>query len=59
MTGKYFDNMQHARSSKLTHDRGVQERLWKVAEDLKGGLTVTSPGTLTLYDYHLPCAKFP
>ncbi len=36
VTGKYFDNMRPARSSKLTHDRGVQERLWKVAKDLTG-----------------------
>lgn len=33
---KYFDNRRPVRSSALTHDMSVQERLWKVAEELTG-----------------------
>ena len=36
VSGKYFDTMHAVRSSALTYDRGVQERLWKMAENLTG-----------------------
>jgi NAD(P)-dependent dehydrogenase (short-subunit alcohol dehydrogenase family) len=36
ISGKYFDTMRPVRSSALTYDRRVQERLWKMAEDLTG-----------------------
>ena len=36
VSGSYFDERKPARSSALTHDRKVQERLWKVAEELTG-----------------------
>jgi len=36
MSGQYFDNVQPVRSSALTYDRSVQERLWKMAEDRTG-----------------------
>jgi NAD(P)-dependent dehydrogenase (short-subunit alcohol dehydrogenase family) len=34
ISGQYFDNRKQARSSALTHDRSVQDRLWNLAEDL-------------------------
>jgi len=36
VNGKYFENQRPAHSSVLSHDRKVQERLWKIAEDLTG-----------------------
>ena len=36
VSGQYFDNVRPVRSSALTYDRPVQERLWKMAEDLTG-----------------------
>ena len=36
VSGQYFDNRQPVHSSALTYDRPVQERLWKMAEDLTG-----------------------
>ncbi len=36
ISGKYFDTMHPVRSSAMTYDRGVQERLWKMAEELTG-----------------------
>jgi len=36
ISGKYFDAMHPVRSSAMTYDRGVQERLWKMAEELTG-----------------------
>jgi len=36
VSGQYFDNGRPVRSSALTYDRPVQERLWKMAEDLTG-----------------------
>jgi NAD(P)-dependent dehydrogenase (short-subunit alcohol dehydrogenase family) len=36
VSGQYFDNQQPVRSSALTYDRPVQERLWEMAEDLTG-----------------------
>ena len=34
VSGQYFDNQQPVRSSALTYDRSVQERLWRKAEDI-------------------------
>ena len=34
VSGKYFEEGRPARSSPLTHDRKVQERLWRMAEEL-------------------------
>jgi len=36
VSGKYFENMRLAESTPLTHDKAVQERFWKIAEDLTG-----------------------
>lgn len=36
VSGKYFDSMRPVRSSAMTYDHKVQERLWKRAEDLTG-----------------------
>ena len=36
ISGRYFENMRPARSTPLTHDRIVQERLWEIAETLTG-----------------------
>jgi NAD(P)-dependent dehydrogenase (short-subunit alcohol dehydrogenase family) len=36
VSGRYFDNRRPVRSSALSYDRTVQERLWKMAEDLTG-----------------------
>lgn len=36
VSGKYFENKKPARSSVLSRDRNVQERLWKIAEGLTG-----------------------
>jgi NAD(P)-dependent dehydrogenase (short-subunit alcohol dehydrogenase family) len=36
ISGRYFENQRPVRSSALSYDRGVQERLWKMAEDLTG-----------------------
>jgi NAD(P)-dependent dehydrogenase (short-subunit alcohol dehydrogenase family) len=36
VSGRYFDERRPIRSSALSYDRGVQERLWKLAEDLTG-----------------------
>jgi NAD(P)-dependent dehydrogenase (short-subunit alcohol dehydrogenase family) len=38
VTGKYFDGMREARSSRVSHDRDTQERLWRYLEG------VTEPG---------------
>jgi NAD(P)-dependent dehydrogenase (short-subunit alcohol dehydrogenase family) len=35
-SGRYFDNLKQARSSALTYNREVQDRLWKIAENLTG-----------------------
>ena len=32
VSGHYFDSQKPARSSDLTHDRSVQDRLWEIAE---------------------------
>ena len=34
VSGLYFESQKPARSSDLTHDRSVQDRLWGIAEDL-------------------------
>jgi NAD(P)-dependent dehydrogenase (short-subunit alcohol dehydrogenase family) len=34
VSGHYFDTRKQVRSSDLTYDRSVQDRLWKIAEDL-------------------------
>jgi NAD(P)-dependent dehydrogenase (short-subunit alcohol dehydrogenase family) len=34
VSGQYFNNQRPVRSSVLTYDRSVQERLWKVAENI-------------------------
>jgi len=34
ISGRYFEDRRVVKSSKLTHDRSVQERLWRMAEDL-------------------------
>jgi NAD(P)-dependent dehydrogenase (short-subunit alcohol dehydrogenase family) len=34
LSGLYFDSQKPARSSYLTCDRSIQDRLWKIAEDL-------------------------
>jgi NAD(P)-dependent dehydrogenase (short-subunit alcohol dehydrogenase family) len=34
VSGRYFVDSKPAQSSKLTHDRSVQERLWTMAEEL-------------------------
>jgi NAD(P)-dependent dehydrogenase (short-subunit alcohol dehydrogenase family) len=36
VTGRYFEEKKETASSSLSHDRKVQERLWKIAEDLTG-----------------------
>jgi NAD(P)-dependent dehydrogenase (short-subunit alcohol dehydrogenase family) len=36
VSGRYYDELRPVRSSALSHDRRVQERLWKMAEDLTG-----------------------
>jgi NAD(P)-dependent dehydrogenase (short-subunit alcohol dehydrogenase family) len=36
VSGRYFDERRPVRSSALSYDRGVQERLWKLAEGLTG-----------------------
>jgi NAD(P)-dependent dehydrogenase (short-subunit alcohol dehydrogenase family) len=36
VSGKYFEEQRPVRSSVLSYDRGVQERLWNMAEDLTG-----------------------
>ncbi|MFZ0005784.1 MAG: SDR family NAD(P)-dependent oxidoreductase [Methanoregula sp.] len=36
LSGRYFDNRRAVRSSALSYDSGVQERLWKMAENLTG-----------------------
>lgn len=36
ISGKYFEDRKPVQSSALSHDRMVQERLWKMAEDLTG-----------------------
>ena len=36
VSGRYFDERRPVRSSALSYNRGVQERLWKMAEDLTG-----------------------
>jgi len=36
ITGRYFENRRPGRSSTLSHDRHVQERLWRIAEELTG-----------------------
>jgi hypothetical protein len=34
VSGQYFDEKKPVRSSELSYDRSIQERLWKVAEVL-------------------------
>jgi len=34
VSGHYFDSRKQVRSSDLTYNRSVQDRLWKIAEDL-------------------------
>jgi hypothetical protein len=36
VTGRYFDEKKETASSSLSYDRRIQERLWKMAEDLTG-----------------------
>nr|WP_320161915.1 SDR family oxidoreductase [uncultured Methanoregula sp.] len=36
VSGRYYDDKRPIRSSALTYNREVQERLWKMAEDLTG-----------------------
>jgi NAD(P)-dependent dehydrogenase (short-subunit alcohol dehydrogenase family) len=36
ISGKYFEEQRAVRSSALSYDHGVQERLWKMAEELTG-----------------------
>jgi NAD(P)-dependent dehydrogenase (short-subunit alcohol dehydrogenase family) len=36
ISGHYFNSQKQVRSSALTYDRLVQDRLWKLAEDLTG-----------------------
>ena len=36
VTGRYFEEKKETASSSLSHNRKVQERLWKMAEDLTG-----------------------
>jgi len=36
VSGRYFENQRPTPSSALSRDRNVQERLWKIAEDLTG-----------------------
>lgn len=36
VSGRYFDNRRPVRSSVLSYDRGVQERFWRMAEELAG-----------------------
>jgi NAD(P)-dependent dehydrogenase (short-subunit alcohol dehydrogenase family) len=42
VSGKYFEDKRPVRSSALSYDRGIQDRLWKVAKELTG---VTGSGT--------------
>jgi NAD(P)-dependent dehydrogenase (short-subunit alcohol dehydrogenase family) len=36
VSGRYYENKRPARSSALSHDPAVQDRLWRIAEDLTG-----------------------
>jgi hypothetical protein len=36
VSGKYFENHRPARSSNISYDRILQERLWKVSDKLTG-----------------------
>jgi NAD(P)-dependent dehydrogenase (short-subunit alcohol dehydrogenase family) len=36
VTGKYFDGMREARSSRISQDRGIQDRLWEITRSLAG-----------------------
>jgi NAD(P)-dependent dehydrogenase (short-subunit alcohol dehydrogenase family) len=36
ISGRYFENHRSVRSSALSYDRTVQERLWRMAEELTG-----------------------
>ena len=36
VSGRYFDERREVRSSALSYDRRIQERLWKMAEELTG-----------------------
>ena len=36
VSGKYFENQRPARSSNISYDRMLQERLWKVSDKLTG-----------------------
>jgi len=44
VTGRYFEEKKETASSGLSHDRRVQERLWKMAEDLTGLGSSSSSG---------------
>ena len=36
ISGRFFENQRPVRSSALSHDRNVQERLWRLGEELTG-----------------------
>ena len=36
VSGKYFENQRIARSSTISYDTALQERLWKIGEKLTG-----------------------
>ena len=36
VTGKYFDNKKEKQSSKQSHDRAAQKRLWALSEEITG-----------------------
>ena len=36
ISGQYFEDQKQTRSTRLTHDRSVQDRLWQFAEELTG-----------------------
>jgi NAD(P)-dependent dehydrogenase (short-subunit alcohol dehydrogenase family) len=36
ITGRYFDEMKEARSSRISHDRDAQERIWEYLEGVAG-----------------------
>lgn len=40
VSGKYFANCKEARSSKLSYDEAVRQRLWKVSEELVHSLSL-------------------
>lgn len=44
LSGRYFEDMHESRSSPLSYDRGVQERLWEMAGELTGTSVRNLPG---------------